>query len=1414
MRRRTQWILLASAALPLAAASALGWHLRPRQATVYTDADSIRLPAEEARLRHILWQPAVGLPEPLSRPGASGYDPAVADDGLTLIFALGAPGGSADLYRSRRTARGWSEPEPLEDLNSPADELGPALGPDGVMYFSSDRAGGSGGYDLWMAPPRDEGWGAPVNLGPRFNSDSHETSPAVAPRGDALYFASNRPGPDEPGVPGPDAGAALRRADMAQRDDELYVAELTGTAPAAPLAALNSEFHDSAPTMSPGADFLYFASDRPGGHGGFDLWRARLLPEGILPPQNAGDALNGPWDELDPALALGGFGLYFTSDRPAEGGGRADRLYFAASREVFAEVESWRAALDLAALWRAIWPALLAMILGVLLLLALLRFALARPQRLGAMGLLARCLLGSLAAHLLLLLLLSAVHVTTTLADALRRPSGTRVLLTSAASGGDVSGQVRGHLTSTAALAPAAAPAERQAMNPMDAPDPMPVALAAAELTLQPAAPLPVAEAEPDASAAPPPPRRAPDAPAPTMQAAVPSPPSSAAVAASEAAVRLAAADAHSQPRPERPDQAGPAAATTLAPEVSPQPARDPLAPQPATVASAAPPAVARASTPLRAPRRAAGMAVPAAPAEALPEASGAPAPEAADGGGSRHAAVRVAPAAAAAAVAPAPHPAVRAASPALREMATDDAPASAVTPRRVAPRPDPGAERSMVAAIPAAEVAGPVAEATTPAPRGDVAAGAPATLAAARAEEAAPARLPPEGAPRSGASVLAAAGAEPATATPPAPRADRTLAVSAPSRSHERLATPSPVPAGQGTETSSARRVEPTSRSRAAAASAAATMPLVAIDTHAPRDLPPQPLPHLEARDAKANPLPVEPVALLPAAPLAIAGPAHPASTDAADSGRPPSDVLASAGVPADRAAPPLMAAPSAGAATMAPAAAAVPQRSLAAPLLADSAPSQRPRAEASAPAPHPAAPTLPRTQPALPAPRFAAAPEQPVLAAPWPPAAAPRAVAPRGSAVLLPSARLAPAAPHQGRPEPILAAATAQDATQPPDRRERRSAVVPRPPRASLPLPEVETARARHFAQRAPEVREQHLQRFGGSRETEEAVKAALDWLARHQAPAGNWPSRGFDDPCGECGGAAKVHCDVALVGLSLLCFLAADHSPNEDGPYRATVERALEWLARQQHPSGNFAPAESLYSHGIATIALAEAYALTADARLERPLVRAIQFIDEARNRSVGGWRYEPGQAGDTSVLGWQVMAISSARRAGVTAPAGSLDAARQWLDKVGRSRPGVYAYQPGHPVSPAMTAEGLFVRQLLGQPRPDGETASSVSYLLEHLPDWKADPNTYYWYYATLALFQHGGDAWSRWNEAVKTELLAHQHRGGRAAGSWDPLDTWASVGGRVYQTAICTLTLEVYYRYLPLYLTAGEAPAPD
>ncbi|MCA9083448.1 MAG: hypothetical protein KDA81_05310 [Planctomycetaceae bacterium] len=218
------------------------------------------------------------------------------------------------------------------------------------------------------------------------------------------------------------------------------------------------------------------------------------------------------------------------------------------------------------------------------------------------------------------------------------------------------------------------------------------------------------------------------------------------------------------------------------------------------------------------------------------------------------------------------------------------------------------------------------------------------------------------------------------------------------------------------------------------------------------------------------------------------------------------------------------------------------------------------------------------------------------------------------------------------------------------------------------------------------------------------------------------------------------------------------------------------------------------------------------LADEIRLRAALVKAVAYTISQQDPRSGGWRYEFGQEGDVSMFGWQMMSLRSADIAGVSIDPVVRDRMVMFLNGVRQGdRGGLFGYRRpveingriSEPVTPVMTAEALFCQQMLGYPRDSDAGEEAVEYLLDHLPR-VSEFNLYYWYYGTLAMYQFGGGPWERWNSAVRDPLIDLQRRDGRFAGSWDPNDPWGPYGGRLYSTAIATLTLEVYYRLLPLY----------
>lgn len=352
--------------------------------------------------------------------------------------------------------------------------------------------------------------------------------------------------------------------------------------------------------------------------------------------------------------------------------------------------------------------------------------------------------------------------------------------------------------------------------------------------------------------------------------------------------------------------------------------------------------------------------------------------------------------------------------------------------------------------------------------------------------------------------------------------------------------------------------------------------------------------------------------------------------------------------------------------------------------------------------------------------------------------------------------------------------------------------------------------------LALRSSNDRDEIARRFGGSPETEAAVDAALHWLAANQANDGRWDADHLGagrqrHVAGQDRGRAGAKADTGITALAMLAYLGAGHTHLE-GPYRTNVQHGLEYLLRNQAEDGNLAGEASLYArmycHGMATIAISEAYAMTGDARL-LPFVRqAVNYTIAAQHPTDGGWRYQPGDRGDMSQCGWQLMALRSADLAGIEVPDQTFLNVQSFLrSSSSGTAGGLASYRPGERVSATMTAESLACRIILGN-EDEAATREAVDFILRDLPD-SGRANLYYWYYASLALFQLQGEEWEQWNDALQPALLDRQRNDGTLSGSWDPDSVWGPHGGRVYSTAMACLCLEVYYRYLPLYMTEPD-----
>jgi hypothetical protein len=327
------------------------------------------------------------------------------------------------------------------------------------------------------------------------------------------------------------------------------------------------------------------------------------------------------------------------------------------------------------------------------------------------------------------------------------------------------------------------------------------------------------------------------------------------------------------------------------------------------------------------------------------------------------------------------------------------------------------------------------------------------------------------------------------------------------------------------------------------------------------------------------------------------------------------------------------------------------------------------------------------------------------------------------------------------------------------------------------------------------------------GGNARSEAAVAAGLKWLAQHQGPDGRWSLDGFHQhgKC-NCSGRGRSN-DVAATAFGLLPFLAAGEThKNSKALYQKQVRDGLKYLVNKQNKEGNFGG--GMYAQGLAAIAMCEAYGLTTDPVLKSSAQRALDYIIKAQNDK-GGWDYSPrGPESDTSIGGWQVMALKSGQMAGLDVPTRVLLGASKFLDANATNDGATYGYRgPGS--TPTMSAVGLLCRQYLGWgPRTPGLVAGVDK--LKQTPPAPSYNNIYYYYYATQVMHHMGGEAWEFWNPKMRDLLIDKQDQGSDAqrrhqTGSWSPTGvTHGEAGGRIMVTSLALLTLEVYYRHLPLY----------
>lgn len=328
------------------------------------------------------------------------------------------------------------------------------------------------------------------------------------------------------------------------------------------------------------------------------------------------------------------------------------------------------------------------------------------------------------------------------------------------------------------------------------------------------------------------------------------------------------------------------------------------------------------------------------------------------------------------------------------------------------------------------------------------------------------------------------------------------------------------------------------------------------------------------------------------------------------------------------------------------------------------------------------------------------------------------------------------------------------------------------------------------------------------GGSPESEKAVERALRWIIEHQHPYdGGWQ---FQLKCGKCSGSGPCKSRNAATGLALMALLGAGYS-HQEGPYQEQVEYGLQFLRKQQKQTpeygGSFLDSrpEGMYCHAIATIAMAEAFAMTGDEQFRQPLVEAQRYIITAQNNR-GGWRYVPGTAGDVLVTGWQIMALKALDQGGIATPLSVYEHADRFLNSC-REDHGLFRYHVRQrKAGPSPTAVALLSKMYMGMGRDSQDLKSGSHFLLGR---GVSKTDIYFDFYTTLTLHHAQHELWEDWNKQMRDYLVESQEVAGHQAGSWNFRDEHGAVGGRLYTTAMAAMTLEVYYRYSPLFAATAE-----
>jgi len=294
---------------------------------------------------------------------------------------------------------------------------------------------------------------------------------------------------------------------------------------------------------------------------------------------------------------------------------------------------------------------------------------------------------------------------------------------------------------------------------------------------------------------------------------------------------------------------------------------------------------------------------------------------------------------------------------------------------------------------------------------------------------------------------------------------------------------------------------------------------------------------------------------------------------------------------------------------------------------------------------------------------------------------------------------------------------------------------------------------------------------------REVERVYLKGLQYLVRTQTPEGNWK----DLPYGR---------EPAVVGFAVLSMLAHGDDPNF-GPYSDAIRRGLDFILKEANPRTGYI-GKTMYNHGFATLALAEAYGMVDDPRLGPALQKAVQLILTSQaNNPLGAWRYSPeSNDADTTVSGAQMVALFAARNSGIAVPEAAIEKGLKYFLKT-QTPEGGFGYSSATGPNAARAAIGCLVFALAKE-----KNSKAFQAAFEFLKKTPPDQNyaQYYLYYGSQAFFHGSPEAWQVWNKKNIAALKASQDVDG----------SWSGQFGPTFGTSTSLLSLALNYRFLPIY----------